>query len=120
MRRPFNLGRVQGRAMPRPLPPHPVTSSPYTMTPTPSESLPPRAAVKHHLLVMIIAIVILDAIAIPVFFLLHLNSQAGSGQNTYIGIWTLLSALVVAVQLRKIRRARLAAIRGSTPTPSNR
>jgi hypothetical protein len=90
------------------------------MTPTPSESLPPRAAVKRHLLIMIIAIVILDSIAIPVFFLLHLNGQAGTGQNTYIGVWTLLSALVVAVQLRKIRRARLAAIRDSTTAPGSR
>ena len=92
----------------------------YAMTPTPSESLPPRAAVKHHLLIMIIAIVVLDAIAIPVFFLLHLNDQAGSGQNTYIGIWTLLSAIVVALQLRKIRRARLTAIRESPQGPGTR
>jgi hypothetical protein len=87
------------------------------MTPTSSDPSSPRAAVKHHLLVMIIAIVILDSIAIPVFFLLHLNAQAGSAQNTYVGIWTLLSALIVAVQLRKIRRARLAAIRGNSSGP---
>jgi len=75
----------------------------------------PRAAVKQHLIRMIVAIVILDAIAIPVFYLLHLNEQPGTRQNTYIGIWTLVSALIVAIQLRKIRRARLEAIRGSGP-----
>jgi len=72
-----------------------------------------RVAVRHHLLVMILAIVVLDAIAIPVFYLLHFNRDVGPRQNTYIGVWTLVSALVVAVQLRKIRRARLEAIRSS-------
>ncbi len=60
---------------------------------------------------MIAAIVILNAIAIPIFFLLHLNQHPGTGQNTYIVIWTILSALVVAVQRRKIRKAQIAAIR---------
>lgn len=83
------------------------------MPPSASGSLPPRAAVKRHLLVMIAAIVVLDSIAIPVFYALHLNARPGNAQNTYVGVWTLLSAIVVAVQLRKIRRARLAAIRGA-------
>ena len=85
------------------------------MPTSPAEQLSPRAAVKQHLIRMIVAIVILDAIAIPVFYLLHLNERPGTPQNTYVGIWTLVSALIVAIQLRKIRRARLAAIRGSGP-----
>jgi len=81
--------------------------------PTPSDSLPPREIIKRQLLLMIVAIVILDTIAIPVFYLLHFNREPGPRQNTYIGIWMLLSALVVAVQLRKIRRARMELMRGA-------
>jgi hypothetical protein len=83
------------------------------MSSPPPEQISARAAVKRQLLVMIVAIVILDAIAIPIFYLLHLNQQPGTSQNTYVGTWTFLSAIIVAVQLRKIRKARIAAIRGS-------
>ena len=63
---------------------------------------------------MIGAIVILNAIAIPVFYLLHLDLQPGTRQNTYIVIWMILSALIVAVQRRKIRKAQTGAIRPGT------
>jgi hypothetical protein len=81
--------------------------------PTPSESLPPREAIKRNLLLLIIAIVILDSFAIAMFYLFHFNRDIGPRQNTFIGIWMLLSAVVVAVQLRKIRRARTAIMRGT-------
>jgi hypothetical protein len=83
--------------------------------PTPSE-LSPREVIKRQLLLMIAAIVILDSIAIPVFYLMHFNLQVGPRQNTYIGAWMLLSALVVAVQLRKIRRARRELMAGGMTT----
>jgi hypothetical protein len=65
------------------------------------------------LLIMIVAIVVLDSIAIPLFYLFHFDRDVGTRQQTFIGIWVLVSAAVVAVQLRKIRRARVAAIRAS-------
>jgi hypothetical protein len=74
--------------------------------------MPPREAIKHHLLRMIIAIVILDAVAIAVFYLLHFNRDVGPRQNTFIGVWMLLSAVIVAIQLRRIRRARMRIVRG--------
>jgi hypothetical protein len=77
----------------------------------------PREVVKRQLLIMIVAIVVLDSIAIPVFYLFHFNQNPGSGQNRFIGAWMLVSAVVVAVQLRKIRRARLAAMRAASPGP---
>ncbi len=83
------------------------------MSSPPSEPLSPQAAAKHHILVMIVAIVILNAIAIPIYYLLHLKQQPGTRQNTYVGIWMFLSAIIVAVQNRKIRKAQRAAIRGS-------
>jgi hypothetical protein len=90
------------------------------MSPTSPEPQSPRTALKHHLLVMVVAIVILDAIAIPVFYLLHLNRQPGNPQTTYVGVWMFLSAIIVAVQYRKIRRARLEIIRGKTVSGGGR
>jgi len=74
----------------------------------------PREVIKRQLILMIAAVVILDAIAIPVFYLFHFNSVPGPRQNKFIGAWMLLSAIVVAIQMRKIRRARMEAIRGSS------
>jgi len=82
------------------------------MSPVPSDSLPPREAIKYHLMRMIIAIVILDSFAIAVFYLFHFNSDTGSRRNTFVGVWMLLSAIVVAIQLRKIRKARMRIVRG--------
>ena len=83
------------------------------MSSPPPESRSPAAVIKHHLLEMVGAVLILNAIAIPLFYLLHLNQRPGTSQNIYIVIWMLLSAGIVVVQRRKIRRAQIAAIRGS-------
>jgi hypothetical protein len=75
-----------------------------------SDTQPPTAseAIKHHLIVMVAAIVAVDVIAIAAFYALHLNGNAGPMQQTFIGIWILVCLTIVAVQQRKIRRARLA------------
>ena len=72
-------------------------------------------AIKHHLLVMVGAVIAVDAIAIAAFYALHLNGRAGPEQQTFIGVWILVSLAIVVVQQRKIRRARMS---GSQP-PEN-
>ena len=72
---------------------------------------PDRDAIKHHLLVMVAAILGIDVIAIAIFYALHLNGNPGPRQQTFIGIWILISLGIVAIQQRKIRRAQ----RGSRP-----
>jgi hypothetical protein len=67
--------------------------------------------IKRHLLIMIVLIAILDTVAGLVFYRLHLDTDGGQRQQIYVGVWTLLSGVIVAVQLRKIRRERVAAIR---------
>jgi hypothetical protein len=90
-----------------------TTPSPQPSSPRSAGKLAPREALKRHLLIMIVAIIVLDSIAIPMFYLFHFDRDVGTRQQTFIGIWVLVSAAVVAVQLRKIRRARVAAIRES-------
>ena len=72
---------------------------------------PDRDAIKHHLLVMVGAILAVDLIAIAIFYALHLNGNPGPRQQTFIGIWILISLAIVAIQQRKIRRAQ----RGNRP-----
>jgi hypothetical protein len=64
---------------------------------------------------MIVAIVALDLIAIAAFYAFHINRDFDGTRNTFVGVWMLVSFVVVAIQLRKIRRARLEIIRGQTP-----
>lgn len=79
---------------------------------TESQERSPQAVIKRELLVMVAIIVVLDAVAITAFYLLHLNRGGGTPQEAFVGVWTVVSFLVVAVQLRKIRRARLEIVRG--------
>jgi hypothetical protein len=66
-------------------------------------------AIKHHLLVLVGAILAVDVVAIAAFYALHLNGRAGTEQQTFIGVWILVSLAIVVVQQRKIRRARMSA-----------
>ena len=61
-------------------------------------------------MIMIVLVVVLDSVAITAFYTLHFNREPGTRQQTFVGVWTLLSFLVVAVQLRKIRAARRATL----------
>lgn len=72
----------------------------------------PREIIKREILIMLAIVVVLDTVAIALFYLLHLDRDGGTRQQTFVGVWTVLSFLVVAVQLRKIRRARFNAMRG--------
>jgi hypothetical protein len=65
-------------------------------------------AIKHHLLVMVGAVIVVDVVAIAAFYALHLNGHAGTAQQTFIGVWILVSLAIVLIQQRKIRRARIA------------
>jgi hypothetical protein len=72
---------------------------------------------KRHLIILIALIAVLDTAAALVFYHLHLDRDPGTRQQIYVGIWTLTSAVIVAVQLRKIRQERVAAIRASPAIP---
>lgn len=74
--------------------------------------------ISRHLTVLIVSIAALDIVAAVVFYHLHLDRNPGTNQQIYVGVWTVLSALIAVVQLRKIRRERLAIIRAPR-TPGN-
>jgi hypothetical protein len=72
---------------------------------------------------MIVAAAIIDVVAIAAFYLFHIDRDEGAKRQTFVGVWTVISFIVVAVQLRKIRAARVAMIRSpdgdrGTPPPA--
>jgi hypothetical protein len=71
--------------------------------------------ISRHLTVLIVAIGALDLVAAAVFYHVHLDQHPGTNQQIYVGVWTVLSALIAVVQLRKIRKERLAIIRAPRP-----
>jgi hypothetical protein len=74
--------------------------------------------ITRHLTVLIVLIAALDLVAGGVFYHLHLDQNPGTNQQIYVGVWTVVSALIAVVQLRKIRKERLAIIRAPR-APSN-
>jgi hypothetical protein len=81
-------------------------------------------SITRHLVVLIVLIGALDAVGAVVFYHLHLDQNPGTNQQIYVGVWTVVSALIAVVQLRKIRKERLAIIRAprasaNAATPSD-
>jgi hypothetical protein len=75
--------------------------------------------ISRHLTVLIVLIAALDLVAAAVFYHLHLDQHPGTNQQIYVGVWTVLSAVIAVIQLRKIRKERLAIIRPATPAKTS-
>ncbi len=71
--------------------------------------------ISRHLTILIVLIAALDLVGAAVFYHFHLDQHPGTNQQIYVGVWTVLSALIAVVQLRKIRKERLAIIRAPRP-----
>jgi len=72
------------------------------------ESMPsPVAAELRRLLLMLVAsIVVLDGLIIGGYYLLHINLRSVKTQETFVAVWVVLTLLVVATMMKKIRQAR--------------
>jgi hypothetical protein len=72
---------------------------------------PLAAELKRNLLTMVGAIVVLDGIAIGLYYALDIKSAAPRTQAIYSGVWTAVTLAVVLTILARIRRARIIARR---------
>lgn len=68
---------------------------------------PLAAELKRHLMRMVLAVVALDAVAIGLYYALHVRSAAPRTQALFTGAWTLLTLVVVLTGMTKIRAARV-------------
>lgn len=67
----------------------------------------PRAAeLRRLLLILVLSIVMLDGLIIAGYYLLHINLRSMKTQETFVAVWVVLTLLVVATLMKKIRQAR--------------
>jgi hypothetical protein len=68
-------------------------------------------AIRKHLLVLVLAILIVDAIAIAIFRIYRIELADDRTKAVFTGAWMLVSLLIVLNGLYRIRLARNAARR---------
>ena len=66
---------------------------------------------RNELMRLVISVLAIDAVAIAVFFLAELRRASSSTLILFGFIWTIATVAVVLVGLRRVREARLEAMR---------
>jgi hypothetical protein len=61
---------------------------------------------KKDLLTLVIAVVVLDAIAITVYHAAHIPDRTIKIQESFIAVWVVLTLIVVTPMMKRIRQAR--------------
>ncbi len=70
-------------------------------------ALPLATELKTHLFRMIAAVVVLDAVAMGLYYWLHIRSATPRIQTLFTGAWTVVTLGVVLTGLGRIRAARV-------------
>ena len=65
------------------------------------------AELKRYLMWMVLAVVVLDAVAIGLYSQLHIRNAAPRTQALFTGGWTLVTLIVVLTGMTRIRAARV-------------
>ena len=61
---------------------------------------------KKYLLRLVIAVVMLDAAVIGIYYWLHIAARPERTQQTFVAVWVVLTLLIVSALMKKIRQAR--------------
>ena len=67
-----------------------------------------RASLRRAVLHLVIGVVVLDAIAMGIYYLAGIPHAARRTQIIFVVTWTVATALTVAFLLRRVRLARVA------------
>lgn len=67
---------------------------------------PTTPEMKKHLLRLVGAVVVLDALFIGAYYALHIRDRAIRTQQAYVAIWVVCTLIIVTTLMRKIRQAR--------------
>ncbi len=63
-------------------------------------------AVRKYLLMLVVAVVALDAVVLGVYYGMHIADRPVKIQETFVAVWVVLTLLVVTTIMKKLRRAR--------------
>ena len=61
---------------------------------------------KKYLLRLVIAVGVLDALVIGIYFALNIADRPVRTQQTFVAVWVVVTLLVVTTLMKKIRQAR--------------
>jgi multidrug resistance efflux pump len=61
---------------------------------------------KRLFLILVAAVVVLDAIMIGGYYALHVGMRTMKTQQTYVAVWVVLTLVVVTTMMKRIRAAR--------------
>lgn len=67
-----------------------------------------RAALRKATLGLVLGVVALDAVALLIYYVGGIAHASTQTRNTFVVVWTVATAIVVAVLLKRVRAARSA------------
>jgi heme/copper-type cytochrome/quinol oxidase subunit 4 len=62
--------------------------------------------VRKYLIVLVVAVVALDAVVLGIYYGMHIAERPERTQETFVAVWVVVTLLVVATIMKKLRRAR--------------
>jgi hypothetical protein len=65
-----------------------------------------KAALRRTTLHLVLGVVLLDAVAIGIYYLADILHRPQQTQVIFVAVWTAATAITVAVLLRRVRLAR--------------
>ena len=67
---------------------------------------PQRNALRRAVLRLVVSVVVLDAVAMTIYYGAGLAQGAARTRNAYLIAWSVVTAILVGVMLRRVRKVR--------------
>lgn len=64
-------------------------------------------AVRKYLIILVVAVVALDAVVLGVYYGMHVADRPVRTQQTFVAVWVVLTLLVVTTIMKKVRQSRI-------------
>jgi heme/copper-type cytochrome/quinol oxidase subunit 4 len=62
--------------------------------------------VRKYLLVLVVAVVALDAVVLGIYYGMHIADRPEKTQETFVAVWVVVTLIIVATIMKKLRRSR--------------
>jgi len=72
----------------------------------PISQSPNRKELKRLLLTLVVSVIVLDAAVIGLYYAVHIADRPVKTQQTFVAVWVVLTLIVVATMMKRIRQAR--------------
>ncbi|HEX4681990.1 MAG TPA: hypothetical protein VH277_04740 [Gemmatimonadaceae bacterium] len=68
--------------------------------------MPVPSELRRRTLILVASVVALDAVVIGIYYGLHIRDRPIRTQESFVAVWVVLTLLVVATQMKEIRKFR--------------